>query len=173
LLYVDPPWTLSLLRNYENRVGKINHDSFGEFLTKFVKLCKQVPNAPYFVEMGISQVDSLCDAFIGAGVIIANVWDVTYYRTRPAKLVQAHLPHIAPIDTIDLTGIDDSKLPVVLLEHLKPSIVMDFMCGKGIVAKACLDVGATFYGAELNRERLQVTAEILNASIIHNAAKTS
>ena len=153
-VYVDPPWNQSNIGSFYTKAGKQKQGpKFHGFINRLIQFLKCV-KYDCFVEMGSQNIDEFTALSESAGFTIANIWETTYYRTRPARLVQMSLSQ-PTVEGLELTGMWDKYIPWQVCEKLPAnSLVMDVCTGKGLTALASVSAGHRFAGLELNPRRL-------------------
>jgi hypothetical protein len=160
LLYCDPPWGAALARGFRTKSG-VDGDSgkivdFNLFLRRFAATTKLYAR-PTLVEMGLSWEEDMDAAFASVGAQSASRrWRTTYYGNRPASLHLYQWENGRPLTTVpNFEGMDDSKTPALAVSSLcgEGRMVVDLFTGRGLTAKAALEIGRGFGGLELSPYR--------------------
>jgi len=167
LIYVDPPWLQSNLTCFLTKNGMSEHIDFKEFLTRVISLCK-LSKGYCFTECSSLTIYDFVNEIVTQGGSIIQIFDLTYYRTKPCKLIWFSFVDISPVD-IDLNGIDDEKTPALIIQKFtkEGDIVCDFCFGRGLTAVETDKRNRTFIGIELNPRRMAHTIDKLLSNKIN------
>lgn len=154
LFYCDPPWNLGNTKTFYNKAGKTYQFDFHAFLGSFFDTLKKIQPKVAYIEMGNQFA---ADAILRMKQLYPSVqsWTGTYYRKNPVVYIRGG----AADASIDLTGVDDSKSPAVVIDFEKPSSVCDLCVGLGATPRAAFAAGVRFVGSELNHKRLGCAIE--------------
>jgi len=153
-MYVDPPWTQSLISGFYTKAGKQGEGpNFWKFMERVVEVASRVKYRAW-IEMGNQNIDRLKTLVEARGGVVLEDWAVTYYKKHPSRLIEV-LWHDPISHELDLNGVDDGETPFKVCSLLPVgSKVLDVCAGKGLTAEAALRYGHTFIGLELNPRRL-------------------
>lgn len=164
--YIDPPWNTGNINSFYTKAGLKERKDFAEFLRCLLHLVKHYsPNVNY-MEMGNQNVDFAGKEIKNLGGVVTNIWDITYYRTKPCKLIRYSFVSDMP-NHFDFTGIDDDYTPRFAMQT-EPNInnVLDLCTGRGLTGRTAFDLGISFYGTELNKRRLACLLDFYNQNNI-------
>lgn len=154
MTYIDPPWNTGLLKGFYTKAKVEKHiTGYAAFTHKLLETIeKHSPNINY-IEIGKQNMNLLIGQIKLRGKI-TNMWDITYHRKKPAKLIRYTFNNKPPIK-LDLNGVDDEYTPNLIL-HVEKGIstILDLCTGRGLTGKAAHNNQKTFYGVELNKRRL-------------------
>jgi hypothetical protein len=161
-VYSDPPWGQANLKYWRTKNGEPQAKvDWGAFLDRFfVLLSRHCPSGPWWVETGVRFVDDV----IGASPRMCETVVECRYRAGSKWLPNRLLLFGGNCSLRYLSKDLRHGLGLVkwALSVLPPGAsVLDPCCGCGMTARACVDLGLHFYGNELNRKRLDRTADIL------------
>jgi hypothetical protein len=164
LTYVDPPWNKGNLKSFFTKAGfKGAEVDFHKFIRRLIAIVKRT-HGPVYIEMGKQNIYTLAVVIKESGGEVLNIWDVTYYRKHPSKLVRAiwgDFPYNKDIDFSDLDD-DDTPYEAIEKEPLKPgAIVFDACTGRGLTCRAAYSNKKKFMGIELHPRRLAVAIDWL------------
>ncbi|HEX9117578.1 MAG TPA: hypothetical protein VGA61_16020 [Anaerolineae bacterium] len=162
LVYVDPPWNQSNLKAFATKAAlPMAGTEFARFLDALLETVRVCPGY-LFMEMGRASLKLLRERVTLKNGIIAQSWDITYYRKHPNYLVQLAFGAVPPVQG-DPTGLDDEDTPRWALLHLKEKqqLVFDPCLGRGLTLRTAHQLGQTCIGMEFNPRRLAVALAYL------------
>mgnify|MGYP003136324766 FL=1 len=153
-MYVDPPWTQSLISGFYTKAGKQGQaPDFWQFMGRVVEVASRV-RCDSWIEMGNQNIERLKSLVESRGGSVMADWDVTYYKKHPSRLLQVSWGQPKVIG-LDLGGLDDDLTPFKVCEALPSrSRVLDVCAGRGRTAMAAVSQEHTFIGLELHPRRL-------------------
>lgn len=164
-VYSDPPWGPGNLMFWRTHNGETERPAWPTFLARFADVARRAcPDGSVWVEMGTRWEQDLADAMATAG--LPHVTSIPCIYRAGSKMLPNTLMlfgRVPPPETAlapkDRHG---PKLVTWALDVHPGSTVLDPCCGLGTTAKACIALGRTFYGTELNPKRLARTQSILD-----------
>lgn len=162
--YCDPPFNKSQARSFRSKAGVGRQVDFDLLLTKVVQQVKQAKTYA-FVEMGTKNAHVLKNLITFYGGVVSGQWEILYYKKNPCVLIAAYFHGDPGWQLPDLSGLDDSMTPRVVLSAMsrnydgKSFVVYDPCIGRGLTAIAGVRVGARVLGVELHPRRLAVALE--------------
>jgi DNA modification methylase len=176
-IYSDPPWGDANLKYWQTMNAKMNgaerqDTGLTQFLEQLFNVIQSVskPTTVVFIEYGQQWVDRIEQQADRIGLQIQAISTPVYGSPpRPLKLLtMAYEPLNLPADY--QTSIDESTGFNTLSAATAPfslagKAILDPCCGLGYTARLAVQTGATFYGNELNRARLEKTKAILRKSL--------
>ena len=174
ILYADPPWDDAHMASFATMARKqtgvaVQPIRWETFITGMCSVLAGHVKGWVFVEMGRQHAERT------ASYLRLVCEDVTIHPTtyrsggqeRPTTLISGHRrPGHAATWRVPADGGTGGLRQVlaVLSSGAKPGdVVLDPCCGTGLTAKACLRLGLTFYGNELNAMRARKTASLLES----------
>lgn len=175
-VYSDPPWGDGNLKYWQTMNVKMNgaerqDTGLAQFLDQLFNVIKEVskPTTVVFIEYGQQWVDRIEQQADRIGLQIQAVSTPVYGSPpRPLKLLtMAYEPLNLSMDyqtSIDGTTGFNTLLSATAPFSLAGKAILDPCCGLGYTARLAVKSGATFYGNELNRTRLEKTIKILETS---------
>lgn len=160
-VFIDPPWNKGNARAFRTKADVGRAVDFPSFVSRVVSLVK-VAQADVLIEFGGKGINLLTTCIESTGGTILNIWDVTYYSSRPCKMVQATWG-AGRISAGDCTGMDEMKIPEWFFTgHGGAGVVLFDPCmGQGLSAVTAVRAGMQTLGLELNKRRAAVTLEKL------------
>jgi len=155
LIYVDPPWSGSVISVFSRQAGVERTESFDEFLVQVARAPLNF-RGPAFFEMGKAKAHTLLAALVDQGGVLTHEWTITYDRDRPCRLMRVTFGPGRPFDC-DLTGLDDADTPRIVIEgQTDPGqVVLDYCAGRGCTAIAAVLTGRRSVNMELCPDRAQ------------------
>ena len=157
LIYVDPPWGPGNATSFRRKAsygGKANYMLLLSRLAEFCQPC----NGSVFVEMGLRWQMQLTAAMAQAGGTRRQVWETTYYGKQPAT-IHRYTFRQDPGFERNLSGLDDERIPGVIMGAFPLGFVVDPMMGQGLTAVEAIKAGHLFYGFELHPRRTAVAID--------------
>jgi len=157
LSYIDPPWNSSNLNAFYTKAGKKEtRDEIKNLLIAMIEILiwRHIPIN--YIEMGKQKLELLTKIIEERGGIVTNIWEVTYYRINPSRLVRFVLDRGKSKCNIDFTGKDDDETPIMAIAGEKCDSVLDLCTGRGLTGRTAHQLGKRFFGVELNKRRLAV-----------------
>jgi len=162
MVYCDPPWNSGLARQFRQKADRDKgYIDFVAFLKRLVMTVRDV-HGPVYIEMGEQHIDDLERIVTGNGGDVVKVWDVTYYNTKPSKLLLARFRrHVPSTPPRDFTGMDDEDTPLACIRaeveraRAGPEFrVFDPCMGTGLTGWSAHEAGVRSVGVELHPRRL-------------------
>jgi len=118
------------------------------------------PMVPDLYADGASMISIIETGTASTGLVKArmlnelrNEWAITYYETRPARLLY-YTRFIDAPRAMDLTGKDDADTPFLCLGMLDAVDVFDPCMGRGLTAVSAEKLGMSSLGCELHPARV-------------------
>jgi 16S rRNA G966 N2-methylase RsmD len=156
MAYVDPPWGQSRLTYYSHK-AHVNAPNWMDFLNALIILLKRTKGHVY-IEMGLNWVLDVKQAIMQHGGRLLNEWNITYFRSRGAKLLLASWnPADVSVD-FDFTGMDDEETPyqAIKASSKQGETVFDPCIGAhALTVEAAIRQGRHFVGIEVNHEKVK------------------
>lgn len=151
IVYADPPWNASQLSRFRH-MADLPSPTY-DLDAIYRRILELAGAKPVYLETSIKYGPVLYETLPGPHTAI---WDIVYYRTKPAMIVY-NGPQ--PSKAI-LTGLDEERATIVaaLNSHLR-GVVYDPVSGTGLTAAAAEAVGWRSVNNELNPAR---TTKALN-----------
>lgn len=162
MVYIDPPYNLALAKGFRTNAGLDNNVDFEKFLIRLLEATREACTGDVFMEMGVKQAEFFCKLIENMGGAIQNIWEITYYKTKPAILI--HFSFVNPTYLKESpTGMDDSETPTWAIERCSAEgdFVLDLCMGLGCTAVSAHRLGRFSLGFELHPRRLARTIESL------------
>jgi hypothetical protein len=166
MTFVDPPWTPALATGYRTKAGVPAKVDF-EGLMQWVGHAAAWAEGAIYIEIGRQYQGAAISTLESLGIPHAASWDITYYRTRPARLLLFH--RIGATNgsavTADFTGYDDEDVPALAIQtdSRYGGIVFDPCTGQGLTAESAALAGRRFMGIELHPGRMARALDRLSA----------
>lgn len=164
-VYMDLPYNKGLATSFytkASKLKKVSDDDFIAMLKRSVKLAS-LTKTYSIIEIGVAHADELAAIAQEMGATVQQIVDITYYKTRPSKMVNLYWeaqPFVLP----DMTGMDDEQTPAAMILAVKKNVplgrlftVFDPCTGLGLTPISSVKAGAIAYGFELVPRRLAVT----------------
>ena len=169
VVYSDPPWGANLATGFRTIAAKHTGDEsfkhkvdYPKLLADSASLFASIPGT-VFLESGNGDEQLFKDVMAEAGSHLIRRWGVTFYRRDPSVLMQFSMNGNDDF-ALDVTGMDDSYLPEVVLSQYQPGMtVLDPFCGFGLTGAAAHIHGHRFVGCELNPRRLAEALQKLSS----------
>lgn len=158
IVYTDPPWDRGNARAFRTKAGDGRAVDFERLIRRVIALCRAARSEAW-IEMGRRHVDDVVRWLREDAWTVLRVYDTTYYRKHPAKLVRAIRAGSVGLEIDDalIDGRDDEDTPGVVLAAAKAqglTTVLDPCCGRGLTPATADRLGMRCFGAELNPRRL-------------------
>jgi len=154
--YVDPPWNQSAMQSYYTKAGRSDKADFKGFIPHLFRLLSAV-KYDVFIETGKQQLKFLQAEIQRSGGNTINVWNTTYYETRPCFVVRAYWNE-HNLESLDLEGMDDGMTPYAVAQAVAEidsgSTIYDACTGMGLITAATVVNGLRFVGTELHPYRM-------------------
>ena len=159
MIYVDPPWDQGNANAFRTKAGLASRADFERLIDSILDLFIHT-GACGFMEVGKRRGDWVIAQIAERGMVVSHVWDITYYRRDPCRLVGiCHDDQTAArMKELELDGVDDEKTPALTIQWgVEPGgIVFDPCMGRGLTMRSALECGARALGVELHPRRLAV-----------------
>lgn len=167
LIYSDPPWGPGNQRFWHTHNGTEPMTDWPAFLAAFCQVCADYrkSNAPIFIEMGIRWLGDLDHAMERVALPMQRRWSITYGRPPRPNALTLYGCRDWPIDLGQNTHGEPITWTILSAVVRPESVVLDPCCGKGMTARHTHIGGGHFRGAELNGNRLEVTASWLRKHV--------
>jgi len=170
LVYVDPPWTQSLLTGFRTKAkAPASDQSLEDFTRTLLEPLSTLPRQPTILMEGSAQPKAM-DAVLAAvdtitDLAVRQVWNITYFGDKPGLLYWI-TGHDDPVDpqSLGFHDMDDAHTPAHAIEAFteEGNFVLDPCLGRGLTAMTCQALGRRCIGMELNPRRLAVALDTLH-----------
>ena len=168
VLYSDPPWGAGNLKywqtiNRRQTGAEIKEVNLDRFLNRIFQIIKDYVREVALVEYGIRWYDEIKEYAKKYGLFDWGTIGVVYgSERRPMYLHLFTLKRKTPLPKSYIDSIRGTTGYDTVTKALKPLItygtsILDPCCGMGYTARAARELGAIFYGNEMNAYRLQKT----------------
>ena len=153
-VFIDPAGSKGVLKSYYTKAEKeCPVQSFDEFVTHIYRSIKEISPTRIFVECFMRNREQL-HAMVSSLFPCVEVYDATYYHKKEnrAWIIQGTLTP----EKYEFDGMDEWDIVFKLCKEVPFTSIADFFMGQGLVAEAAFDAGKTFFGSDMNRNRLAV-----------------
>lgn len=161
-VYSDPPWGRGNLAYWRTHNRQAGHPvDWPGFLRRLLEDCAAVCDGPVWIETGVRFEADVLTAANDVGLVHRRTYDCVYGRPHRPNLLLLFgaVDPPDPMPTEQMTGL--ALVRWALAAMRVGAVVLDPCCGLGTTARACVDLGLTFRGSELNPDRFERSAAIL------------
>jgi hypothetical protein len=162
MAYTDPPWDAGNARSFRTKAHTSTPEIetraviFKSLIWKGLQALDQV-QGPVFVEMGLRNHGFVVDLAKEAGYMHLQSWPITYYKTKPCKLILLSKHTVGLGSDGSPRGMDEPAGWCIFAASNPGDVVFDPFMGQGLVAEEAARLGRIAWGIELNPRRLAVT----------------
>jgi len=167
MLYIDPPWNLSLLNSFYTKAQNPDYvTQFEDFSSVLFKQIKKTNCMVCYIEIGAQNKSIILNKMKTIFPAI-DIWKVTYNKKHESYLIRGSVQKCV----FDFSGMDDSATPQKAIEVENPYSVGDLCTGRGLTGISAYNQNKIFYGIELNKRRIAVMIDKLGGIYEKESAK--
>ena len=153
-IFIDPAGSKGVLKSYYTKADmECPVQSFDEFVGHIKRCIGEISPSRLFVECFMRNRESL-EAMVRSMFPYVHVYDSMYYH-KPENKAWILQGTMQP-ETYAFDGMDEWDIVYKMCKEVPFQSIGDFFMGQGLVAEAAYSAGKTFYGSDMNRNRLAV-----------------
>lgn len=161
-IFSDPPCSTANINSFYTKADRTDYQmSYSPFADRFFECIDEIKPARLFVEVFKSNFEHFKDE-ISKRYSFVKVYESKYYHNNKNKcwIIQGTDTE----EVYDFDGLDESKIIAEICEKVPFECIGDLCMGQGLVGWNAYKNGKKFVGTEINKKRLAVLVDKIEAN---------